>query len=133
MRLPLKKYLVPILLFLLLFFILFLGWSTNRYLTLSAAAFQDTIKEVELLVNENKWSEAEEIFQQIEKKWDRISRYWPLLIHHQEMDRIEECLAKIKSYLQHHDQSHSLAEIYLLTNYIQHIPQNEALNLQNIF
>lgn len=128
-----KKYLVPILLFLLLFFILSLGWGTNRYLAHSAATLQNTIHKVELLVKGNNWSDAEKMFLQAEKKWDRISRYWPLLIHHQEMDRIEECLAKIKSYLQHQDKSHSLAEIYLLTNYIQHIPQNEALNLQNIF
>ncbi len=128
-----KKYLIPILLFLLLFFILSLGWGTNKLLSHSAAELQAAIQKVELLVKDTDWSDAEKMFLQVEKKWDRISRYWPLLIHHQEMDRIEECLAKIKSYLQHQDKSHSLAEIYLLTNYIQHIPQNEALNLQNIF
>jgi hypothetical protein len=129
----LKKFLVPVFLFLLLFFIIALGWFTNKILANSAAILLDRTKQVEILLKNNQWSAAEISFQQTEKKWARISKHWPLLIHHQEMDRIEECVSRIKSFLQHQDRSNALAELYLLTNYIQHIPQNKALNLQNIF
>jgi hypothetical protein len=129
----LKRFLVPVFLFLLLFFIFALGWFTNKILANSAAILLDTTRQVEMLLKEDQWFDAEISFQQTEKKWARISKYWPLLIHHQEMDRIEECISKIKSYLQHQDRSNALAELYLLMNYIQHIPQNKALNLQNIF
>jgi len=129
----LKKLIVPVFLFFLLFFIIALGWSTNRILANSAAILLNTTRQVEMLLKENQWEEAESSFQQTEKKWARISKYWPLLIHHQEMDRIEECIFKTKSYLQHQDRSNALAELYLLMNYIQHIPQNKAVNLQNIF
>ena len=56
-----------------------------------------------------------------------------MLIHHQEMDRIEECMNKIKSYLEYQDSSKSEAELYNMIFYIKHIPKKEALNLQNIF
>ncbi len=129
----LQKYLVPLLLLALLTFLLALGWGTNKFLKTSAAVLLSSAKKVELLVNNSNWTEAEKAFQQVEKKWNRICQYWPLLIHHQEMDRIEECLSKLKSYLQHQDNSNTLAEIYTLINYIKHIPENKTLNLQNIF
>jgi NurA-like 5'-3' nuclease len=99
----------------------------------SAQNLLTSIEKVDSSAKENKWVEADQAFKDTEKKWTSIKKYWPLLIHHQEMDRIEECMSKLKSYIQYHEKSDTLAEIYVLDRYIQHIPENKSLNLQNIF
>ncbi|MDD4146067.1 MAG: DUF4363 family protein [Clostridia bacterium] len=129
----LQKLFVPVALLVLLLFLLGLGWGMIKILEKSAATLLQSTKKVESLVHNYNWSEAEKAFRQTEKEWARTRQYWPLLIHHQEMDRIEECMGKIKSYLHHEDSSNTLAEIYVLTSYIKHIPENKTLNLQNVF
>jgi hypothetical protein len=129
----LRKLYVPIALLTLLLFLLSLGWGMIKILEKSADTLLQSTKKVESLVNNQSWEEAKKAFQQTKIEWTQIRQYWPLLIHHQEMDRIEECIAKIKSYLQHEDSNNALAEIYVLLSYIKHIPENKTLNLQNIF
>jgi len=129
----LHKLLVPITLMALLLFLISLGWGMIIILEKSATTLLVSTEEVRSLVSNSNWSEAEKAFQKVEVKWSHTREYWPLLIHHQEIDRIEECFGKIKSYLAHQDSSNTLAEIYVLISYIQHIPENKRLNLQNIF
>lgn len=133
MKTTLKNYLVPLLLLSLLITLLAFGYSLIKILETSAATILKSTEQVQVYVNNKNWLAAEVTFQQTEKEWKHIRQYWPLLIHHQEMDRIEECMSKIKSYLQHEDSNNTLAEIYVLTSYIKHIPESKALNLQNIF
>ncbi|MGI6588780.1 MAG: DUF4363 family protein [Peptococcia bacterium] len=129
----LRKFYVPIALLTLLLFLLSLGWGMIKILEKSADTLLRSTQKVESFVNNQSWEEAKKAFQQTKREWAQIRQYWPLLIHHQEMDRIEECIAKIKSYLHHEDSNNALAEIYVLISYIQHIPENKTLNLQNIF
>jgi hypothetical protein len=128
-----QKYFVPLALIMLLLFLLSLGWGMNVFLDRSAALLLKATQKIELAIKEANWTKAKKHFQQTKKEWDEVRKYWPLLIHHQEMDRIEESFAKIKSYLDHQDSNHALAEIYVLHSYIQHIPESKALSLQNIF
>ncbi len=54
------------------------------------------------------------------------------LIHHQEMDRIEESVSKLHSYLHNRVSADAEAEIYNLKHFIKHIPEKEAFSIQNI-
>lgn len=127
------KLFIPLALMTLLLFLLSLGWGMILILEKSAANLLELTEEMGCLVRNKDWTGAIKAFQETEEKWSHTRQYWPLLIHHQEIDRIEECIGKIKSYLDHQDSSNALAEIYVLNNYIQHIPENKRLNLQNIF
>jgi hypothetical protein len=127
------KLFIPLALMALLLFLLGLGWGMNIILEKSASTLLESTEEISSSVSKKEWNAAITAFQQIEEKWSHTRQYWPLLIHHQEIDRIEECIGKIKSYLDHRDSSNALAEIYVLNSYIQHIPENKRLNLQNIF
>lgn len=128
-----QKLYVPIGLLSLLLFLLSLGWGIIIILEKSSETLLDSTDKVNSFVSDNNWPGAKNAFQEAESKWASIREYWPMLIHHQEIDRIDECFGKIKSYLDHQDSSSTLAEIYVLSNYIQHIPENKRLNLQNIF
>ena len=128
-----KKYAVPIALLLLLSLILLAGWGNYLFLKMDAAALSDAVKKIQASVEKNNWDDARSHFKETLKIWEQSSNYWPMLIHHQEMDRIEESMNRIKSYLEYQDSSMSQAELYNLIFYIRHIPEKESLNLQNVF
>ncbi len=128
-----KNVMVPLGLILLLLFLLFFCWG-NYYIIKKDTDFLITYTDrLQNSINNNAWQEAHELYQDTEKKWEEMLNYWPILIHHQEVDRIEESLVKLKSYIQYQENSHALAELLTLVQLIQHIPQKEILILKNIF
>lgn len=128
-----KKYAVPLALTALLLFLVGFGWVVYIFLENSANDFLASAQEVLPPLKQEEWEKAGELFAQTEKNWLKISKYWPMLINHQEMDRIEESIAKLKGYLENKDKTEAQAELQVLIHYIRHIPKKEALNLQNIF
>ncbi|MFZ5753190.1 MAG: DUF4363 family protein [Bacillota bacterium] len=128
-----KKYAVPIALFSLLVFLLAFGWGVYLFLEESANSFLNLAQDIINPVKQEQWEKAKDSFAQSEKNWHKINKYWPMIIHHQEMDRIEESMSKLKGYLENEDKTEALAELNVLIRYIRHIPSKEAVNLQNIF
>lgn len=128
-----KKYAVPLALTTLLLFLLGFGWGVYIFLEKSANEFLASTQEILSPLKQEEWEKSVESFAQVEKNWLKISKYWPMLINHQEMDRIEESIAKLKGYLENKDKTEAQAELHVLLHYIRHIPKKEAVNLQNIF
>ena len=128
-----KKYAVPIALLLLLSLIMLAGWGNYLLLKRDSAALSGAAKKIQVSVEKNNWDDALSHLNETLKIWEKSSKYWPMLIHHQEMDRIEESMNRIKSYLEYQDSSMSMAELHNLIFYIRHIPEKESLNLQNVF
>jgi hypothetical protein len=124
---------VPIALAVLLGSLLSAGWGNICFLEKGADSLLEITERLEVSLSEENWSEAENLFKETEKKWAKLRMVWPMLIHHQEMDRIEESLVKLKSHLLFREGGDSMAELYSLIKYIRHIPEKERLNLQNIF
>lgn len=124
---------VPLLLFLLLSFLISLGWGNYVLLERDATNLLDSANLVQEALAQENWPLAEQHLQETVDKWERHQRYWPMLINHAEMDRIEDALAKLKSYLQYRDTSNAAAQLKALIYYIRHIPQKEEFSLQNIF
>lgn len=123
---------VPLALLLLLLFLLLSGVGTIYFLHWGAESLLEPAERMETLIKEGNWEAAETSYQEIKKEWSRLRITWPMLIHHQEMDRIDDSLSKLKSYLGSQDQKDSLAELYTLMRFIEHIPQKEKFILQNI-
>jgi len=128
-----KKHPVPLALLLLLFVIMLAGWGNYYLLNKDAEMLSIAAKKVQKSVENSNWDDAQVHLDETLKAWKKSSKYWPMLVHHQEMDRIEESMNKIKSYLENQDSSLSQAELYNLIFYIKHIPEKESLNLKNVF
>lgn len=129
----LLKYSVPLSLLLLLLFIVGLGWGNYLLLERDALVLQETGQKILEAVKDDKWNDANKHLSTFKEDWNRVRDYWPMLIHHQEMDRIEESINRLKIHLQFKDSQECLSELYNLQYYIKHIPEKEALNLKNIF
>lgn len=124
---------VPIALAFLLGTLLLAGWGNICFLEKGADSLLEITERLEVSLSKENWSEAEKLFKETEEKWAKLRIVWPMLIHHQEMDRIEESLVKLKSYILFQEAGDSMSELYSLIKYIRHIPDKEKLNLQNIF
>lgn len=128
-----KDYAVPLILILLSSAILLSGWGTYHLLNKGSQSLLVPVEKILEAVENDNWDTTEENIKKTGMVWKQVSKYWPMLIHHEEMDRIEESMNKLKSYLKHRDKNQALAELYNLIYYIKHIPQKEAFNLRNIF
>jgi len=127
-----KDFLVPLTLFLIALAIVLLGWGNYRLLDRDSRLLLESVKTMRQAVENGGWDNAKKTLDEAEQKWKKANGYWPMLVHHEEIDRIEECLTKLKSYLEHHDKAESMAELYSLGYFLRHIPQKEAFILRNI-
>lgn len=128
-----KSLRVPLALAILISFLLLIGWGNIYILEKGASSLTENAEKLRISIENENWQEADKLFRETEESWHKLRVFWPMLIHHQEMDRIEESLEKLKSYLHYQEPSNSMAELYSLIKYIRHIPEKEKLNLQNIF
>lgn len=124
---------VPLALIMLLTLLLLMGWGNVYILEKGASSLMETAEKMRGSIEKENWQEAKSLYLETEKSWSKLRSFWPMLIHHQEMDRIEESMEKLKSYLHYQEPGDSMAELYSLIKYIRHIPEKEKLNLQNIF
>lgn len=128
-----RKIYVPVVLVLLLTSLLSFGWFDHHLLEQGSKNLLQTTAMIDTSIQAGNWAGAENSYQGTEQQWEKLKKYWPMLVHHQEMDRIEESMAKLKSYLQNHNLGDAQAELYNLNHNILHIPEKEEFNLKNIF
>jgi len=69
----------------------------------------------------------------IVKKWNEYKKSWAMLIEHQEIDKIDEELTKIREYLLEQNRVLLVSEIGLLKFYIRHVREMTLLRIENIF
>ncbi|ADQ07432.1 conserved hypothetical protein [Caldicellulosiruptor hydrothermalis 108] len=84
-------------------------------------------------VIKNDYKFANSNYLDIVKKWGEYKKSWAMLIEHQEIDKIDEELTKIKEYLLEQDRTLLLSEISLLKFYIRHVREMILLKIENIF
>ncbi len=90
------------------------------------------LEQVEKAIQSKKWDEAGRGLQSIQKKWRKIKPVWSLLLHHQEIDAIDQALIRTVKAVQSKDDTTSRVEQGSLANYIEHIPKREKFSLVNI-
>ncbi|ADQ04368.1 hypothetical protein Calow_0798 [Caldicellulosiruptor owensensis OL] len=84
-------------------------------------------------VVKNNYNLAKSNYFDIVKKWNKYKKSWAMLIEHQEIDKIDEELTKIKEYLLEQDRTLLLSEISLLKFYIRHVREMILFKIENIF
>ena len=129
----LKKYAVPLFLIMASILIILAGWANYLFLQHGSQELLAAVEQAKLAAEQEDWAKAASDLNRITTVWRKVEKYWPMLIHHEEMDRIEESMNKLKSYIRYEDTTQTMAELYNLNYYIRHIPEKEVFNLQNIF
>lgn len=109
-----------------------LGFWTNHLLRTSAGELAQHIEQIEQELERNQWDEACAQTAELEEAWDKKAKWWPTILEHQEIDNIEFSMAKVKEYVAKKDTALSWGQLKELKLMIKHIPEKEAIKLQNI-
>lgn len=124
-----------VLLPLLIIFSLFLAigvWSVHS-LANSAQELGKELEDIMQLAEQERWEIAQQQMDSFKKKWDERAKWWPVILDHQEIDNIEFALARTEQFLQSKNIDLSLGHLAELKLMIEHIPQKEAVTIENIF
>jgi len=106
---------------------------TQHVFDSAAERLETMISSLENNIILKNWGEAQSTIENIEKDWTKTKKTWALFLDHTEIDNIDEALSKLKKYIDTREPSLALAEASTLKLFIVHIPEKEALNLENIF
>ena len=53
---------------------------------------------IQILIKEERWNEAEELYNKFKQEWNSISTLWMTFIGHEEIDNIEEAIKESDIY-----------------------------------
>lgn len=103
------------------------------YLANSAEALARELERVEEALAREDWAEAESGLTAVEEEWRRTRPKWAVLIDHNEMEKIDLSLVKLKSAIACREYSDAAAEEAALMFYLRHAPDTEKPGWENIF
>lgn len=109
-----------------------LGLWVNHSLDVAAKDLNRSIQSIKQEVEQDNWQEAKEKVEDLEKQWQKVGAWWPIVMDHQEIDNIEFSLAKLKEYIATKNKSLSMGNLSELKLMILHLPEKETINLTNI-
>lgn len=110
-----------------------IGIWTNLSIKDSTCQLSGHIDRIARDVRNESWDEALIKTRRLEKVWAEKSRWWPVLLDHQEMDNISFSLARLNEYVKYRDKSLAMGQVSELKRMVEHIPENQAVTLNNIF
>ncbi|MGI5920531.1 MAG: DUF4363 family protein [Syntrophomonadaceae bacterium] len=108
------------------------GYWTNNALQ---KATNGLVKQIDIVITEIRSGDKQAAItanKQLEDKWKKEAKWWPIFLDHQEIDNIEFCMARTKEYVKNGNNPLSLGQLSELRLMIEHIPEKEAVTLENI-
>jgi len=109
------------------------GIFMTNALSKSSKELGGKITEIEKYAQSEDWNRALETLDAFKEEWEKTKPTWSMLIDHAEIDNIETSLSKVSKYVELRQALFATAEISILKQYIDHIPEKESFILENIF
>lgn len=114
--------------------ILLTGWLlVNDFLENTVSDINKNIYTLQRNLYDNNWNEVELSFNMIYKKWKKSLDILMLVIDHDEMEKVNYSLSRIREYINIREKSLLIGEIGSLNYLVNHVKQKESLSLDNIF
>ena len=113
--------------------IIFLDVFTQIYTDKSASYISDMFSDLKTeILNGNKEKAFTEI-DELNKKWTNMHDKLAYYIEHDELEKVDTAIVKMKSYIESDDYASAIAELDAGRFVMEHIKNKYAFNLQNIF
>ena len=103
------------------------------FISQSTEELNSLVDDMENKVINDNWDSTMSIYDSISTKWRKKEKIFLLIIDHEEIEKINLTLSKIKKYILIKDKSLSLSETSALRFFLNHIEEKESLSLKNIF
>jgi len=84
-------------------------------------------------INNEAWISADKFSIEFNKKWSKTSNEMSIFVDHKEMDNINNELCKLTQFIKCRNRDESLACVYTIDFFINHIKKMEKVTFQNIF
>jgi hypothetical protein len=109
-----------------------LGLLGHRFLQRSSQRLSSQINRFDRTVQAHQWQTAQKHLSALNRQWRKIASIWAVLIHHQEIDNIENALSRLRGAIRGRNYSDALMISQELQHFLQHIPQREQFTVINI-
>lgn len=114
--------------------VLLITWGLMYdFISQTTEEFNSLIADIETKVLSDNWDSTMSIYDSINTKWEGKQKVFLLIIDHEEIEKINLTLSKIKKYIIIKDKSLTLSETSALRFFLNHIEEKESLSLKNIF
>ncbi|MDI6600597.1 MAG: DUF4363 family protein [Thermoanaerobacteraceae bacterium] len=114
-------------------FILALDLGAYYYLKDTAMSISQNIEALPEKIENEKWDTATDDLNKASNNWSSVKGIWAVLINHDEIDKIDMSLVRLRSFVQYNDTEEAMAEYNTLKMLVEHIPENQRFSLVNIF
>jgi hypothetical protein len=109
-----------------------LGVLGHRFLQRSGQHLCSQIDRLDRKTQMQQWQPAQKHLLALNRQWRRIAPIWAVLIHHQELDNIENAFIRLRGAIRGRDYPNVLMISGELQHFLQHIPQREQFTVINI-
>lgn len=118
-------------LFILVIFIVFSLYFTY-ILQVNTYELTTKIEKIQKEIEGGDWKEAEAQLLNFNKELEELIDLWKMFIDHDELDKIEISMARIKEYVSDENKTLSKSELSVMKFLIRHIYTNDKLSLKNV-
>jgi len=109
------------------------GCIQQKYLQNTSQMLIESVNTIEILVNHDKISEANEKIVELTNDWKKVSKIWKILIYHDEIHPIDETFVEVCVDLEKNlEHSQISPNFELLKMYINNVSKNNKFILENI-
>lgn len=125
-----KSFAVALGIFILVF--IGTGYYSHR-LNEEIEHLESKLSDVRDSVTHEDWDKSKEKTNDLMADWDKAQNWLKAIVNHKEMDLIMQTLYEMKGYVDAENKEETLVKAGVLKVFLEHIPENEALTLNNIF
>jgi len=116
-----------------LIIILALCIISQWYIKTSTKEICETLQPIEIAIANEDWESAKNSFEAGKTVWEKTLRIWKVLIDHEDMRDIEISFVDMGVAIKQKDQAQAQKEYDNLVFYVNHVIENEKLDLKNLF
>ncbi len=121
-----------IILIICLVFIVGVGVWQVCYLEKTALYTLADIEYVKNAANNENFKLAKKGAENIEKTWNNVEKSWHIFIDANEIDRVEEHIESIKSYIEEEDKEEVIANLNELNRLFSFIVKKQKVKIENV-
>lgn len=122
-----------VIIIIILIIVFFIDHITSKNLGEAVSWMRDGITSIENKMNENKESEAQEEFYELEGKWKQKTEELALFVEHNELEKVSNDIVIIETNFETNEKDKVMENIAELKFVLEHIEEKNQLKLKNIF
>lgn len=103
------------------------------FISQSTEEFNSLLNDMDKKIYNDNWDSTQSIYNAIHSKWTNKQSLLLISVNHEEIEKVNLSLEKLKKYIYIKDKSMTLGETAALKFLINHIKEKESLSIKNIF